>query len=101
MDSSADHPCRPSNPPSDPTPQNPPPPPPLHSVSPQNHLPLLFAASPSPVAVAAAQRGGRGEDDVMPERSIKELQSAFTGVWPVGSKVTQLADIGIQGVMLG
>lgn len=31
------------------------------------------------VAVAAAQRGGRGEDDVMPERSIKELQGAFTG----------------------
>lgn len=31
------------------------------------------------IAVAAAQRGGRGEDDVMPEHSIKELQSTFTG----------------------
>lgn len=31
------------------------------------------------VAAAASQRGGRSEDDIVPEHNIKELQSTFTG----------------------
>lgn len=31
------------------------------------------------VAVAAAQRGGSGKDDIMLERNIEELPSSFTG----------------------
>ncbi|TKY55456.1 hypothetical protein E2542_SST19871 [Spatholobus suberectus] len=32
-----------------------------------------------PVDVAAAQRGGGGEDDVVPERNFQKLPSAFSG----------------------
>ena len=41
------------------------------------------------VDVAAAQRGGGGENDVAPERDFQKLPSAFSGAWSISSKVTR------------
>nr|POF05556.1 hypothetical protein CFP56_18071 [Quercus suber] len=51
----------------------------FHSSSPILTLPNSSGIGRRTVTVATSQRGGDGENDVVPEHNIEELPSAFTG----------------------